>query len=470
MTKHVSSRAKRGVVAVRADASGDTKKFMEQLAKNFEDFKAANDERLQALEKGKGDVLNEEKVDRINEAVTETQTELKVAIQAATARMDEIETIANRPPAGGTDKDDERDVKAEAEKFLSGKGNIPVARVAESDVEAYAEYVKAFPQFLKFGDRDHGVHAAMQVGSDPDGGYWVPAEMSSRIISRLFETSPVRSVASVINITTDSIKFPNDVNDATSGGWVGETDAPSDTATQKVGEQEIYVREQYAQPKVTQKLLDMATIDVEGWLNGKIADKLARVENTAFVSGSGVSKPRGFLDYKSAAVTTADSSRDWGVLQYKFTGASGGFPAASGISGASDPDSLVDVIAALKPVYRANARWVMNRLTEAEIRKLKDADGRYLVGMGDLRDGTTGFMLLGYPITDFEDMPDIGANSFSVAFGDFRSGYQVVDGRGIRVLRDPYTDKPYVKFYTTKWTGGDVVDFDALKLLKFGTS
>jgi HK97 family phage major capsid protein len=214
--------------------------------------------------------------------------------------------------------------------------------------------------------------------------------------------------------------------------------------------------------------LDMSGFDPETWLTNKIAGKIGRTENTSFVSGAGVSQPRGFLDYRLTAVTTGDASRAWGVLQYLPTGASAGFPDASGIVGASDPDALIDVQHALKSEYRANATWVMNRATMATVRKLKDADGRY-IWADSLMAGQPD-RLLGSPVVAFEDMPDVGADSFSIAYGDFRAGYLVVDGPGLRVLRDPFTEKGWVKFYSTKWTGGDVTDFDAIKLLKFGTS
>lgn len=468
MMNHITPRPTRGIVAVRADAGGDVKATLAKLTQAFEEFKAANDERLAS----KADVVVDEKVDRINAAVSKLQTEYEAAVKAVKAandRMDELESLASRIPAAGKGEGD-RDYRNEASIFMSGKLATPQARVADVDVEAYRAYDEVFARFLKVGDRDHAVQAAMQVGSDPDGGYWVPTQMSNRIIKRMFETSPMRQVATVMSIPTDSVAFPTDTNDATTGGWVGETTARTTTATPTIGEQTIYVREQFAQPRVTQKLLDMATIDVEGWLNAKIADKLVREENDAFVNGDGVAKPRGFMSYKATAVTTDDATRAWGVLQYVATGAAGAFPDASGIPGASDPDSLITLVSKLKPAYRANAIWAMNRGTEAVVRKLKDADGRYMVGMGDLRDGATGFTLLGYPIVTMEDMDDVGSDAFAIAFGDFRAGYVIVDGRGIRILRDPYTDKPYVKFYTTKWVGGDLTDSDAVKLLKFGSS
>lgn len=459
-------RKPRGIVSVRADANGDVKSTLEALNKAFAEFKAANDERIAAVEKGKADVVTAEKVDRVNAAVTEAQAKLDEAVKAANSRMDLIEASMTRIPAGGEPMGN-RDVRAEAEVFLAGKKGVESDRVTDEDVRAYGEYAKTFAStFLRRGDRDMTVQAAMSVGSDPDGGYWVPTQMVNDIKRRLFETSPVRQLAAVLSITTDSVAFPTDTNDATSGGWVGETDARSETGTQQVGEQTIYVREQYAEPRVTQKLLDMATIDVEAWLNGKIADKMSRVENTAFVSGTGVKQPKGFLTYKDTAVTTADTSRAWGKLQYVASGAAGAFPALS--NGASNPDALIDLVAALKPAYRAGAVFGCNRATEAALRKLKDADGNYMVDR--ITDGATGFTLLGFPIATMEDMPDLASDAFSLVFGNFSTGYQIVDGRGIRVLRDPFTQKPYVKFYTTKWTGGDITNFDSLKLMKFSSS
>lgn len=460
---------KRGIVAVRAEASGDVNKVLAELTKTFEDFKAANNERLD----GKADAVVDEKVERINAAVTDLQGQLEEAQKAdseAQARMDELEKLESRLKAGGADKSDQ-DFKADAKVFLAGRKGVEEIEVDDAKVEAYEKYAnETFAQFLRRGDRENTVQAAMQVGSDPDGGYWVPTQMSNDIKKRIFETSPMRQVADVLSITTDSIEFPTDTNDASTGGWVGETETRSETDTSQVGTQTIYVREQYAMPLATQKLLDMATVDVESWLNGKIADKMARTENTAFVSGTGVAQPRGFLDYRTDAVTTDDASRSWGVLQYVLSGASGGFPALSGVPSASDPDALITLISKLKPEYRGGAVFAMNRATEAAIRKLRDGEGRHLVGMGDIRDNATGFSLFGYSITTMEDMPDLGSNSFSLAFGNFKVGYQIVDGRGIRVLRDPYTTKGKVKFYTTKWTGGDVVNFDAIKLMKFASS
>lgn len=457
-------RKARGILSVRADAGAnpDIKALIGELNAKFAAFQEANDTRLSEIESRTADVVTAEKVDRINADITKTQEALDKALQEFSAGQ----------LGGGADAVEQQETLARnANAFFAGMRGVESDRITDADIEGYKAYATAYPQFLRRGagaSMPADVLAAMQVGSDPDGGYWVPTQKSNMIIERLYETSPVRQVADVISITTDSIEWPNDTNDATTGGWVGETEARPETATPQVGTQTIYVREQYAMPIATQKLLDMSTVDVEAWLFRKIADKLSRVENTAFVSGTGVNSPKGMLTYKDAAVTTDDASRDWGKLQYVPSGAAGGFPNVSGSTVASDPDALITLIAKLKPEYRGNARFMMSRATEAAIRKMKDADGNYLIA--PLTGGATGFDLFGFPIATAEDFPALASDSFSLAFGDFREGYQIVDGRGIRVLRDNLTTKGKVKFYTTKWTGGDVKNFDAIKLMKFATS
>ena len=463
MTVSMSPREQRGIIAVRAESKpGDIKALMDELRATVSQFKTANDERLSQVEKGLEDAVTVEKVDKINAEISSVQDKLDTAMK----------DLAHLQVGGaGVDPDAKAKAELQARMFFAGKRGVEDERITEADIEGYGAYAQAFPKFLRRGQtalNTMEIQAAMQVGSDPDGGYWVPTQMAANVIQRLFETSPMRQVADMISITTDSVEWPNDTNDATTGGWVGETETRSETATPEVGTQTIYVREQYAMPIVTQKLLDMSSIDVEGWLTTKIADKLSRTENTAFVSGTGVKQPRGFLDYKSGAVTTDDASRAWGALQYVPSGAAGGFPTVSGVPSATDADALMTIVSKINPAYRAGAVWMMSRAVEATIRKFKDGDGNYLIG--GLQSGATGFSLLGFPIVTAEDMPALAGDSFSVAFGNFGVGYQIVDGRGIRVLRDNLTTKGKVKFYTTKWTGGDVLNFDAIKLMKFATS
>lgn len=437
----------------------EVKNALDGLQKVVHDLRAANDERIANVAKGFDDVVKKEEVDRINNAVDNLHDKLKA-----------IEAAANRPALGGSDA--EKDIKQHAREFFASAKQTEDFDVTDVHIENYRNYTQNFSAYLRKANAMDipDVRAALQVGNDPDGGYFVPTVMSNDIKTRLFETSPVRQVASIITIPTDSIEYPVDANEAASGGWTGETIAPTDTNTPKVGTQKIFVSEQFAQPKATQRVLDMATINIEAWLASKIVDIISRTENTAFVTGDGTNKPKGFLAYGTTSVTTTDKAgRAWGLLQYVPSGASAGLPALSGVAGATNMDAIFDIIAALKPAYRGNAIFAMNRQVEKYMRTRKDADGRYLVDL-NVAQGATGFTLGGYAIATMEDMPDLAGNSFSLAFGDFRTGYQIVDGRGLRVLRDPYTDKPFVKFYTTKYTGGDVVNYDALKLMKFATS
>ena len=211
-------------------------------------------------------------------------------------------------------------------------------------------------------------------------------------------------------------------------------------------------------PAATASLLEDTVVDLDQWISSEVEAAFAEQEGTAFVAGDGVNKPKGFLDYTEVA----ESSWVWGQIGYVVTGVSGALPASH------PSDVLIDTVYALKAGYRQNANWVMNRKTQGSVRKLKDADGNYLwqppAAAGQRA------MLMGFPLVEAEDMPDAGANTTPIAFGDFGRGYLVVDRTGVRVLRDPYSAKPYVLFYTTKRVGGGVQDFDAIKLLKYGTS
>ena len=428
----------------------DPEAIVRDIQKAWADFQVENDQRLDARFQ---DVVTSEKVDRINGAISDLQAKL----DEANRRVDEVEVSAQRPGPTAAAADA---VKRDAEAFFAGVRNQSGYEATPDDVAAYREYDRAFGRFLRAGDRSSKVEAAMRVGGDPDGGYFVPTGALGRIVTKIRDTSPVRQVASVVSITTDSVEWMRDLDEAASGGWVGEAQPRSATGTPEVGMQRLYVHEQYAMPEVTQRLLDMATVDVESWLGDKVADKMGRVENTAFVSGNGSGKPRGFLDYASSAVTAGDTTRSDTALQFVASGADGGF------DGTLQGNPLIDMVAALHPRYRTNARWAMNRMTEAEVRKLKDSEGRYLVDL-EITEGVSGFRLVGYPVVNFEDMPDVDDDAFSIALADWSAAYLVLDGRGIRVLRDPYTRKGWVRFYTTKFTGGDVIDFSALKLLKF---
>lgn len=427
--------------------SNDMQSAVYDLGRAFEAFKDANDQRLREVERrGHADPLTDMKVNRLNGEITRAID----SVDAAKKRLDQMENALSRGqrlPAG--------DEWKEAETFaLERKG----ATGQDIGIDSYRNYKSAFRNYVRKNNAGGAVEEikALSVGSDPDGGFTVTPDMSGRIAQLVQETSPIRQIANVVTIGTDALEGIHDLNEATSG-WVGESEARPETATPKIGEYRIPVHEQYAEPRATQKLLDDAMFNVEEWLAGKIAERMARMENEAFVTGNGVRKPRGFLTY-AAGTPTASA---FNVIEQLSSGANGAFAA-------EDPgDALISLVFALKAAYRENASFVMKRSTLAEVRKLKDADGNYLWQPDfQLKQGGT---LLGFDVVEAEDMPDMAANSLSIAFGDFKAGYQIVDRQGIRVLRDSFTAKPYVKFYTTKRVGGDVVNFEAIKLMKFAS-
>lgn len=298
----------------------------------------------------------------------------------------------------------------------------------------------------------------MSTGNDPAGGYFVLPAFSEQMTSVEQEHSPIRAISRVVPIQqADAFEEILD-KDIAGASWVAESAARPATATPQVAKLRIPVHEMYAMPEATQSLIDDARFDIVGWLSGKAGQQFGELEGTAFVTGDGLGKPRGFLSYPTAA--TGDATRAWGTFEHVATGTSGGF--------GTDPngaDKLIDLVHKLKAGYRRNAVWVMNKRTAGEVRKLKDAAGRF-VWVDSLLPNTPP-SLLGYPVVEAENMPDIAANSLSIAFGNFRRGYTVVDRSGVRLLVDPFTNKPYVRLYTYKRVGGDVNDFHAIKLLKF---
>jgi len=428
--------------------TNDIRSAVYDLGRAFEAFKEANDQRLREIERrGSADPLTEMKVNRLNAEITRAMD----SADTAKRRVDQMETALNRSALSGNGDD-----WKEAEHFmLERKGMIS----GDLGIDAYRQYKSAFRGYLRKNNAGNGVDEikALSVGSDPDGGYTVTPDMSGRISALVRETSPMRQVANVITIGTDALEGINDLNEATSG-WVGESEARSETAAPKIGEYRIPVHEQYAEPRATQKLLDDSLFNIEEWLAMKIAERLARMENESFVNGNGVKKPRGFLTYTAGTPSAAGFS----VIEQLPSGGSGAFADED----AGDP--LINLVYALKSAYREKAVFMMKRSTLAEVRKLKDNNDNYLWQPDfQMKQGGT---LLGFNVVEAEDMPAIGAGSLSIAFGDFNAGYQIVDRQGIRILRDSFTAKPYVKFYTTKRVGGDVVNFEAIKLMKFSTT
>lgn len=334
--------------------------------------------------------------------------------------------------------------------------------VLSAAVDLEAPHKKAIGAYLRSGEDDglRGLNIeskALNTQVSADGGYLINPEMAARIQGVLRSTASVRAVANVVQVESTSFDVVIDRTDL-GFGWATELAAFAETTTPTLERISIKLFELAAMPKASQRLLDDAAFDVEGWLAERIANKFARSEAAAFVNGDGVDKPKGFLHY----TPVANSAWAWGSLGYIPTGGVGDF-APSNAS-----DSIVDLVYALGSEYRANGTFMMNSKTAGAVRKMKDADGRFMWSDG-LAAGEPS-RLMGYPVLVAEDMPDIAADAFAIAFGDFHAAYTVVERPDLRILRDPFSAKPNVLFYASKRVGGDVTDFNAIKLLKFATS
>ncbi|MEE2567332.1 phage major capsid protein [Hyphobacterium marinum] len=397
--------------------SAETRAALSEVLCAFEAFKDANDRRLGEIEaKRAADPLLEEKLARID-----------AALNTAQSRLDRLSLDAGRPG------------------LEAGQAGISEAKAA-------------WDGFMRTGQTHKLAECkSLSVGTPGDGGYVAPAETQAAIDRLLTEASPIRAIAGVRQTTANVFKKPVSLGGAASG-WVAESAERPETDSPGLDLLDFPTAELYAMPAATTALLDDALVDIDLWLAEEVRDVFAAQESAAFVNGNGTNKPKGFLAYTK----TADASAVWGEIGYVATGVDGDFAA-------SDPaDDLIDLIYAPKPGYRANARFVMNRRTVSTVRKFKDSNGDY-IWRPSLTEGGQA-TLLGYPVTEAEDMPDIGSDSFAIAFGDFGKGYLIVDRQGVQVLRDPYSAKPYVLFYTTKRVGGGVQNFDAIKLMKFGES
>jgi HK97 family phage major capsid protein len=291
-----------------------------------------------------------------------------------------------------------------------------------------------------------------------DGGYALPREIDAVIDATLKAVSPIRAVANVVRVGTAGYRKLVTQNGVISG-WAAENAARPETGTPVFNEIVPSFGDLYANPAATQAMLDDAQFDVEAWLAGEIANEFAKAEGSAFVNGNGTNKPKGFLTYANAVTT--DTARPFGTLQYVASGAAGAFAA-------NPQDKLVDMVQTLRAPYRQGAVWVMNASTLANVRKFKDSTGAFIWQPG-LTQGASA-LLLGYPVIESEDMPDIAGNSLSIAFGNFQAGYLIAERAETNIIRDPFTNKPFVHFYATKRIGGAVSNSEAIKLLKFSLS
>lgn len=437
----------------------DVKKALDDAGQLYHgQFKAIND-KIAAIEaKGQAvDPLLKETRDKLNEAMEEASKK-NDAFMA-------MQTTLNRLEKSGLAGTEGRDkIEAETKAFTIERRSLAQAKglpapAAEVTVDEYQAYTKAFDRYLRVGEKglNGDEQKALSVGTDYAGGYLVTPDKSGQMVKKIFETSDVRRFAAIQTISTDALEGSADLDEA-SGGWVSELGTRSDSTTPAVPTPwRIPVHEQYSQPKASQKLINDANIDVAAWLNNKVADKLSRDQNAAFVTGTGVGKPRGFASY------TTSTSYAWGTPEHVASGTSA--------SWGTDPNGiqkLNSLMALLKDTYVPGSAFFMNRTTKFSIRNLTDASsaGKFVfipsfaAGVPDT--------LLGAAIQVLQDMASYStASALAVAYGNMNRFYQIVDRQGVSVLVDPYTSKPYVVFYTTARVGGDVVDFEAMKFLKF---
>lgn len=417
----------------------ELKKALEDLGRAFEEFKSANDQRIKQLEtKGHADPTLETKVQKAN-ADIERLTGVRDELQK---RIDSIETKMQRP---NLDTKDGRGIVRTSEEVEHKRALVGYLRRGHDSGLTDLE-VKSMAAYLQRKGLSEMEVKALSVSSDPSGGYLVAPEMSDRVIEKVFESSPIRQIAAVETIGSDALEMRDDLGEASSG-WVAESGARAKTATPTVGLRRIPVHELYAYPEATQKMLDDAAFNVEEWLDRKVSEKFTRDEATAFVNGNGVGKPRGFLTYPAGTTNPGQIEQING-----------------GHASLLQADGLIKLFYGIKDLYAANGTWLMKRSTVQEVRLLKDTTNQYLWQPG-LAGGQPD-TLLTRPIVKADDMPAVAANALAVAFGDFRAAYQIVDRVGIRVLRDPFTNKPFVGFYTTKRVGGDVANFEAIKIQK----
>jgi HK97 family phage major capsid protein len=297
---------------------------------------------------------------------------------------------------------------------------------------------------------------ALSGASDAAGGYAVPEELDRQIERLLSAISPIRAIAQIVKVGSAGYRKLVTTG-GTPSGWVAETAARPETDTPDFQEIAPPFGELYANPAASQAMLDDAAFDVEAWLAEEIAQEFARAEGAAFVGGNGSDKPKGFLAAPNSI--DGDGVRGFGTLQFIKTGVAGGFPASN------PQDKLIDLVQALRSPYRQGASFVMNSATAAAIRKFKTADGAFLWQPGLVAGQPD--TLLGYPVVEAEDMPDIAANALAIAFGNFRAGYLIAERSETQILRDPFTNKPFVHFYATRRVGGQVMNSEAIKLLKF---
>lgn len=398
--------------------SDETKAAVEQLNEAWAEFKANNDAKIAAEAKGAADVLFEAKAATLNAALDNLGAQVKA-----------LETKMARPSAG--EAEDER-----SSEFKSAvRGWLATGHIGDSPME----------------------QKALTIGTPADGGYALPKVIDAEVEKLAVNISPLRALAKVVSISTNDYRKLVSIGGTTSG-WVAETGTRTATNTPQLAEVAIPPYELYANAQATVPILEDPAFNMEQWLLDEIYEEFFRAEGAAFVSGDGSNKPTGILN--GTPVTTADGARAFGVLQYTASGQAAAMPTSL--------DTLITLQQSLKQAYRTGAAWLTNKAVVGALRTYKTTTNDYLWQPSVQAGVPATFM--GYPVYEGEDMPAVGAGAFPLAFGNFQRGYQITDRQDVRLIRDPYSNKPYIGFYCVKRVGGKVVNSEAIKLLKIAAS
>ena len=437
------------------DGVAELKTSYETLMRLFTEYQKANDEKIKQLEArstGAVDPLLQQKIDKTSDGLTEIQTKVEELI----ANSDGSLAVAETETEDWVEFHKKREIHLKSGLKLQPGEPFPEIKT-DVTKESYAEYDKMIYDYLRFGEHVQNADT-LRTGQDGAGGYWINEKMSGKMIKLILETSEVRQYATVESMARDSsgnaIIGHAQLNEVETG-WVGEGEPRRRTKAPDLARFRMPLDGLYAMPRSTQEMLDFAAFDVEGWLVKSAARGLALRENNAFVNGNGVAKPKGFLTYPEGLPT----AENWARIEVGNTGAAATLP-----DGGEGIAALIRLQGLLKKEYLANARWFFNRRVMTKIRELRDADGRPL-WQPDIVGGKVG-MLLGHGTAMFEDMPNFAANSKSIVFGDMKQAYLIGDRPGIRVMRDAVTEKGWVLFYTYQYVGGQVVNFEAIKIMK----
>jgi HK97 family phage major capsid protein len=442
-------------------AAGDNiKKIQTDFDKNLHDVREIAEKAL----KNSGDGELKAAVDVLSKGAAERHAAIEATVKKlsedavkAAAESVELERKFNRMKlSGGGDAADEiKHARDFTELRMMRRGELKAGTTLSDDkvdLAEYKSYIENFKLYLRQNDsRPFGgdEKKAMSIGSDPDGGYFVSPAVSSRVSQIIYESSPMRALATIETISTDKLEIPVDEDEATFE-WAGETQAPSETNTPKVGDQVIPVFEMRAKPKASQQLLEDAGVNVQAWLGRKVGEKFARGEASAFINGTGMRRPRGILTYPNGTVR--------GTIEQLV----------SGDANLVTFDGLIRLSTGIKSDYAPGSSFLMQRATVGAVMLLKYAGTGEYIWRQNQQEGKPS-LLLGQPVYEAADLPAIAAGTLPIAFGNFKRGYTIVDRLGITVLVDPYSEKPYVQFYSRKRVGGDVTNFEAFKLLKIST-